>query len=353
MALPEQIRKQTEAVQELYTQLAGGDEQGEQQNAPAQGNAGNNDGEQTPDVNVDAQSGNEEATQPAGNEQTPAGTEPKSKETIAQKYRTLQGMYNAEVPRLHQQVRETTAQVQRLQELLATLTTQQAQSPTAPQASPAQRLVTDEDVEVYGDSLEVMRKVTREEVVPMIQRMAQLERAIQQMQSSMVPQVETLARNQAVSTEQQFWTQLNAAVPNWKQINDNPDFQTWLLNVDPLTGIARQTILEDAQRTHNVGRVISFFKVWSEENGLADVAQNSQRESSATELQKQVAPGRSRSTNSAAAAAAAGKRYTPSDISAFFNAVRTGKYKGREAERDRIERDIFAAQREGRIVEHA
>jgi hypothetical protein len=29
---------------------------------------------------------------------------------------------------------------------------------------------------------------------------------------------------------------------------------------------------------------------------------------------------------------------------------RRGKYRGKEAERDRIERDIFAAQREGRIV---
>jgi hypothetical protein len=30
--------------------------------------------------------------------------------------------------------------------------------------------------------------------------------------------------------------------------------------------------------------------------------------------------------------------------------VRKGLYKGREQERDRIERDIFAAQREGRIT---
>ena len=35
----------------------------------------------------------------------------------------------------------------------------------------------------------------------------------------------------------------------------------------------------------------------------------------------------------------------------FLNDVRAGKYRGREPERDRIERDIFAAQREGRIVQ--
>ena len=41
--------------------------------------------------------------------------------------------------------------------------------------------------------------------------------------------------------------------------------------------------------------------------------------------------------------------YSPEDIRRFFDDVRTGKYKGREQERSRIERDIFAAQREGRI----
>jgi hypothetical protein len=45
--------------------------------------------------------------------------------------------------------------------------------------------------------------------------------------------------------------------------------------------------------------------------------------------------------------------YSPKDIEKFFVDVRQGKYKGREAERDKIERDIFAAQRENRIVANA
>jgi len=45
--------------------------------------------------------------------------------------------------------------------------------------------------------------------------------------------------------------------------------------------------------------------------------------------------------------------YTPSDIQKFFNDVRIGRYKGREQERSRIERDIFAAQRENRIQRNA
>ena len=46
----------------------------------------------------------------------------------------------------------------------------------------------------------------------------------------------------------------------------------------------------------------------------------------------------------------ANQTYSPADIEQFFSDVRKGRYKGRDDERGRIERDIFAAQREGRIV---
>jgi len=64
-----------------------------------------------------------------------------------------------------------------------------------------------------------------------------------------------------------------------------------------------------------------------------------------------VAPGRSRNTGAPSNSNA--RTYSPVDIQKFFNDVRSGKYKGREQERDRIERDIFAAQRDGRIVANA
>ena len=74
----------------------------------------------------------------------------------------------------------------------------------------------------------------------------------------------------------------------------------------------------------------------------------STRPSPNPQLQKQVAPGRSRSGSAPNSGEPA--TYTPADITQFFTDVRKGKYKGREDERGRIERDIFAAQAEGRIV---
>ncbi len=204
-----------------------------------------------------------------------------------------------------------------------------------------------QDVEEYGESIDIMRKVSREELVPVAQRLGRIEQMLQQMQTNVVPQVQAVVKQQAVSAEQQFWSELTGLVPNWRDVNDNQEFQSWLLDIDPLTGIARQTYLEDAQRSLDASRVANFFRAWLENTGQAAVAQSVGRVSASAELEKQVTPGRSRAAATPQSTKA--KTYTPEDIKKFFNDVRTGKYKGREPERDRIERDIFAAQRENRI----
>jgi hypothetical protein len=93
--------------------------------------------------------------------------------------------------------------------------------------------------------------------------------------------------------------------------------------------------------------VASFFKAWDELNGKS-VAQTNRKAQPSSQLEKQVSPGRGRSGG--AGVPSESQTYSTEDIKMFFNDVRMGKYKGREDERGRIERDIFAAQREGRIV---
>lgn len=338
MALPEQIRKQSEAVQALYDQLNGD---------------GNNTGEETPpadgtatltDPPADENTAQNIATPPAS-EQTAGETksEDENSETYAQRWRSLQGSYNAEVRTRH----ELQNRVQQMEQLLASLSAQQT-APAAPQPQ-ATKLVTEKDVEEYGESLDVMRKVTREELGAVAQRIAQMENALRQMHTSVVPQVQAVAQRQQMTSEQQFWSDLTRLAPNWRNVNDNDQFQNWLLQADPLTGITRQTYLEDAQRNLDAGRVANFFRSWLETTGQAQNAQSSRVSSS--ELEKQVAPGRSKTTG--APTSSNTKTYTPADIQKFFSDVRQGKFKGREAERDRIERDIFAAQRENRIVANA
>jgi hypothetical protein len=342
MAIPEQVRKQSEAVQELYKQLNG--DAGAAETPPTEGEAvASEDMDQSADV---IETG-DAAQAPAGEQTTGASdTEDENSDTYAQRWRSLQGSYNATV----RQKSELEQRVQQMEQLLATLSQSQPAAPTqpAPEAAPV-RYISEQEVDEYGESIDVMRKVSREELVPVAQRLAQIEGLLQQMQATVVPQVHAVSQRQQLSAEQQFWSDLTSYVPDWREVNDDEAFQSWLLDTDPLTGNNRQAYLEDAQRSLDAHRVSAFFRTWLESTGQAAVARSTPKP--ADQLEKQVAPGRSRGAG--AAAAKQTKTYSPDDIKKFFDDVRSGKYKGREQERDRTERDIFAAQREGRIVVNA
>jgi len=307
MAIPEQVKQQSEVVKSLYKELnlAPGEEESQAPEIKA---------EEVSDTDrVDAQ-----APTTAPEEQTAAVTQ--EDESLTQKYKTLQGMYNAEVPRLNADKRELAARVSQLEQLLssASLPKPTPEIPAVPEST-----LSAQDMEDYGDSIDVMRRVNQEGNAVANQKITQLENTINQLSANMVPRVEQLSQAQATNTENVFWSELEANVPNWQETNNQPEFQTWLLAIDPLTGISRQTYLEDAQSNFDVRRVASFFATWQGMNGVPQARVENQQASAASELEKQVAPGKGKSTG------------VPSNT---------------DTERARIERDIFAAQREGRIV---
>lgn len=333
MGIPKQVQKQSEEVQELYKELNSETETAQVEKTEATEVPVEQPIEQTSDSVED------QAPKSETQEQVESDAQPK--ESWEQKYKTLQGMYNADVPRLNAKNREVSARVSQLEQLLSTM--QQSTKPEEPVSTDP--LITDADMKEYGDSIDVMRRAAREEVNAANGRIAQLEKTIQQLQG-FVPQVQQVQAQQQASSEQAFWSGLSNEVPNWQDINDNADFQSWLLSIDPLTGISRQTYLEDAQKNLDTRRVASFFAAWEKEFGTPETAREN-RSNSNSQLEKQVAPGRGRSGKPASQES---KNYSPADIQKFFEDVRKGKFKGREEERGRMERDIFSAQREGRIV---
>lgn len=333
MGIPKQVQKQSEEVQELYKELNSETETAQVEKTEAT--------EVPVEQPIEQTSNSVEDQAPKSETQEQVESDAQPKESWEQKYKTLQGMYNADVPRLNAKNREVSARVSQLEQLLSTM--QQSTKPEEPVSTDP--LITDADMKEYGDSIDVMRRAAREEVNAANGRIAQLEKTIQQLQG-FVPQVQQVQAQQQASSEQAFWSGLSNEVPNWQDINDNADFQSWLLSIDPLTGISRQTYLEDAQKNLDTRRVASFFAAWEKEFGTPETAREN-RSNSNSQLEKQVAPGRGRSGKPASQES---KNYSPADIQKFFEDVRKGKFKGREEERGRMERDIFSAQREGRIV---
>lgn len=330
MTIPEQVRRQSEAVAKLYEELNADESAGTTDATTGE------EGVQS----EQADSGTQAAPESAPNEQRRSDTA--SGDTTEQRYRTLQGMYNADTARLRAENQQLANRITHFEQLLSSLSAAPAVSHSA---ATVEKLVTDKDLEEYGDSIDVMRRVTKEETAAALRRVAELEQMVRQMQANVLPRVEQVVQRQAVTAEQAFWSELSAIVPNWRDVNADNTFHAWLLEVDPLTGLTRQSYLDDAQRSLDARRVATFFSMWQDLNGQS-VAQSPR--SAASQLEKQVAPGRSR--GSSPSASNQPKTYSPKDIAKFFADVRKGVYQGREAERDRIERDIFAAQRENRIV---
>jgi hypothetical protein len=125
---------------------------------------------------------------------------------------------------------------------------------------------------------------------------------------------------------------VEAAIPNYQEVDRDPRWHQWLRGLDPLNGRIRQEILNDAIAARSAERCVAFFNSF-------------QRESHGSHSSADRGPAR----RGGRAPSHGMATYTPASIRAFYEARRQGAYKGREEEAARIEADIFAAQHEGRV----
>jgi len=335
MTLPAQIQQQLDEAQSIIEQ-----HYGEEAVAAA--------GEGQATEAVEQAAPVESAQEPAA-EQPAAQHEDENSETYAQRWRSLQGIYNATVAKAS----GAEARVQQLEQLIATMQTTPVVVPQ-PRHAPVE--TSKEDKEAFGDDLvDMVSRVANGAVGSAMSTVMQTLQALQRQVSQLngvVPVVHNVAQQQRFTREEKFFAMLGEAVPDWEQVNANPGFHQWLLSADPLTGITRQTYLADAQSTFDANRTVSIFTAWKGASGTP-VQQNIKPQPSAamSELERQVAPGRTLSATPQSTSQA--KQWTTGEIAKYYDDVRRGAFKGREAERQSLERDIFDAQREGRITRSA
>ena len=325
MSLPAAIEKQDEEVQALYKQMNDApDASKDEVDPPADAGA-----DDSPDADPDV--------------------DPDAPEDFEQKYRTLQGMFdksNSDLSRSLAANEEQAGRLANVENLLASLSAQKQQPAQQPEA-PAP-LVTDQDREAFDpDTIDLMRRVSLEtqqkQAAKYEQEMAQLRGTVQQLQS-VVPDVQRIDAQQQNSSSNAFWQQLHEAVPDWEKVNVDPGFVNWLDETDPMSGMARRTFLTDAHNRFDAARVINFFLTWKELQG--NTGQSTKPAQKA--LQDSIAPGRGRTSGSTKAGAE--PSYTREQVSKFYEDMKTGKYRGREEEAAKTERDITQALAKGRIT---
>jgi prefoldin subunit 5 len=276
----------------------------------------------------------------------------------------LQGKYNAEVPRLRNQVRDQGTQIQSFQsQLTATqnlLASLSAQRETAPAAStPATpptttKLVKDEEVKEFGaDLIDVIRRAAREEMSGMLPEIDRRVAPVAQRIDQVAQAAQHVGQRVAQNDQQSVLALLASVVPSWQEMNQDAGFLEWLDQVDPFSGAQRGVLLKQAYKAHDGPRVVAFFDGYLKEHAAVTPPAAPKPAAATTapqrSLEQMVAPGTPK-TGAASTQDGSGKRvWSRAEIGQFYGDVQAGRFKGTKEQRKQIEADIFAAQREGRI----
>ena len=266
--------------------------------------------------------------------------EPKSEETWQKRYQTLQGMFNAEVPRLNSKVKE-------LEDALTQATakidaaTKAHQAPTKPELS----LVTDKDVEAFGSDMIDLIKRQSVEVFQHEKQQMQGELAkLQGENAELKSQLGGVTEKQGANDRRAYFMELTKLVPDYEAVNVDPDFLNWLAVPDQLSGQPRQLFLNQAFNSFDPSRTAVLFNTWKEQAGIAAQPRNTARQ----ELSRQVAPGTSKSS-AGQTTNVADRMWTRAEIEQFYTDSAKGVYRSKAEEAARIESEIDAAVAAGRV----
>jgi hypothetical protein len=281
-------------------------------------------------------------TEPAANQNEPAQNEPaqqtqQGQDNWEQKYKILQGKYNAEVPRLAAEVREQHDALRQMQEqmqALASAPQTEVQFSGVGEIDPAHR-------EEYGDEFfQIVAQTAMRSVQPALNQIAQ---QLEEMRRGLIGTQASVQKTE----HQIFLEQLDTQFNSWRTLNKDEGFNRWLGERDALSGLTRKHLLDDAVRSRDVSRAVAFFQGYSTEHGSG--AAGSQAPRRETSLESLAAPGATRTGTPPAPVAHADEIWTGAEIRAFYADVRAGKFTGRDAEKLAIEQRIATAAARGRV----
>ena len=273
---------------------------------------------------------------------TPEPEEAKSADTsptdvadeFEQKYKTLRGKYDAEVPRLHQQVRDLNGKLDELSKSLEA-------KPEPPTKSKEKvSYVTDADRAEFGEELiDVQRRVAQEVSQEYTERMEHQDAVIQKLQ-------EQLAKTGNDVGEMSFTQRLHSVVPDFAEIDNDERWVAWLNEHDPMLRGPRRDQAAAAFQAGDAEAVLHYVNLFKESISEPETVPRQQRQ---TELEKQVAPNRSANSVRTQSANQNSKIYSPKEVDNAWTKVRALNTKGKYADAEKLEAELTAAYMEGRV----
>ena len=328
MALPKQVERQIKELEDLELKLAADKQPKDEPDDAA------------PDLKVVPVEPADQTDDPTlGDSQDVA--EPKAEKPDdtdwKQKYKTLQGMYDAEVPRLHSQVKELTAELAKLDKVVKQQeVAREEQKAQLAKAEAVARLVTDDDVETFGEDLiEVQRKVAREVTAEF---KAELD-ALKAENTKLRESVESAGTKAAEAT---FEQKLHRLVPDFDSVNTSKEWINWLNEVDPIIRAPRMTVAQDAYARGDADAVAHYVQLFK-----AAQTPEPAKVNPAKDVQRQIQPDRTAST--ANVSSQNSRIYSTAEIQSMFNKSIKLSNAGRVDEARKLEAEIDAAYQNGKV----
>lgn len=289
--------------------------------------------------------------------EAPAPAAKVEREDWKQKYSVLKGKYDAEVPRLHDQLKVLEGQVTTL---IETTVKPEAQEKSAEQ--PKFKYIAEDELEDYGEDFMDMvgrraQEIAEQQLAPITAQMAGEISALKAELGQNTQRVDT-------SEQRDFYAQLDRGVENWRAINDDPVFAEWVQQEVPegRVGETRLQVLMESFNAKDVSGVKRVFDRFvsanstpqtTQENVQSQGIQNGQQGTAAAtlSLDSLVSPSAGQGSTQQGAPANEGsqKVWTQAEIAKFYTDSRVGKFAKRPEDKAKIEADIVLAAAQGRV----
>ena len=331
MALPKQVQRQLDEMNAYEQQVA--DAQAANEPKP--------DEQQEPQDNSPQPV--ENAPQPVDNTPKPTGDDDPNNLTWRQRYQSLQGQFNSQVPTLQQQVQQLTDTVGSLN---AKLEQQVAQPPKVEEQS---ELVTKTDVDAFGEDLvDLARRVAKEEFGKRESKYLKQIDALEGKLTEATGQVGAVQETQAAATTERFFENLTRQLPTWEQIQVTPECQDWLSTRIPGIGATWNQALQNAAAKRDIPAVMEVFDAFFERNPNLNPRVSNQTQTNARqELNRQVAPSKTSASNPQATQR---RTYTVKEYEQESMKIMRLMQQNKKEEVRRLEAELDAALAEGRVI---
>ena len=261
-----------------------------------------------------------------------------------QRYKTLQGKYNAETRKLRDETLMLQGRLQALEsQPPAPLAPAAPQAPEAPLGPPQTRYLKPEEAEEYApEVLDIQARVAKGVAEDLL---AERLGDVKAERAALEARLAQLERQNSANAGASLWDRVEQAFPGAKEINESdPLWPEFLNTVEPLSGLRYRDIGASAIDSGDIGRVVTLMSLYSEGGAARESAAGDDTPTSPAAKPRAV-----RGVGSVTKAKPIPK-ITAAHVRSFYEDVARGRYEGRDKARDAREKEIELAASEGRIV---